>query len=151
MTTIREYAPSDWEAIQRIHDAGRQNELRLVGLEDAFLPLKIAAEREGLFEYPGIFVAEEDGRVVGFAACTEDELAWLYVDPTRARMGIGRSLTEYALRQFPEIRYIEALVGNAPAVALYQSVGFEITGTESGKMPGNVEFPVNVYVLERRQ
>lgn len=150
MVTVRKYDSSDWEAIQRIHDSGRQNELKLAGLEDAFLPLKVAAEREGLFEYPGIFVAEEEGVVVGFAACTEDELAWLYVDPARARKGIGRSLTEYALRQFPEIRYIEALVGNDPAVALYKSVGFEITGTESGKMPGNEEFPVKVYVLERR-
>lgn len=81
MITIRDYRPDDWEDIQRIHDAGRRNELKLAGLEDAFLPLSVAAEREGLFDHPGIFVAEEDGTAVGFAACTEGELAWLYVDP----------------------------------------------------------------------
>lgn len=75
MITIRDYRPDDWEDIQRIHDAGGRNELKLAGLEDAFLPLSVAAERERLFDYPGIFVAEEDGTAVGFAACTEDELA----------------------------------------------------------------------------
>ena len=151
MTVIRKYCPSDWDAIQRIHDAGRKNELKLAGLEDAFLPLEVAAQRGGLCDYPGIFVAEEEGIVVGFAACTEEELAWLYVDPACARRGIGRKLTGHVLRQFPEIRYIEALVGNEPARALYESFGFELTGTASGKMPGNEEFSVKVYLLERRQ
>lgn len=150
MITIRDYRPDDWEDIQRIHDAGRRNELKLAGLEDAFLPLSVAAEREGLFDYPGFFVAEENGTAVGFAACTEDELAWLYVDPDRARRGIERRLCEYALERFPEIRYIEALVGNEPARALYETLGFELTGTESGKMPGNEDFSVEVYLLERK-
>lgn len=150
MITIRDYRPDDWEDIQRIHDAGRRNELKLAGLEDAFLPLNVAAEREGLFDYPGIFVAEEDGTAVGFAACTEGELAWLYVDPDRARRGIGRRLCEYSLERFPEIRYIEALVGNEPARALYETLGFELTGTESGKMPGNEDFSVEVNLLERK-
>lgn len=115
---IRNYHPADWDSIQRAHDASRQMELTLAGLEDAFLPLKIAAEREALFDYPGIFVAEENGAVVGFAACTEEELAWLYVSPAHMRRGIGRQLMEFVLQQFPKIYYIEALVGNEPAKAL---------------------------------
>ena len=47
----------------------RTLELELAGLKDAFLPLEIAAKREGLFDYPGIFAAEENGSVIGFAAC----------------------------------------------------------------------------------
>ena len=31
----------------------------------------------------------------GFAACTEEELAWLYVDPEHMRRGIGRGLVEF--------------------------------------------------------
>lgn len=147
---IREYCPADWNSIQRIHDAGRRIELKLAGLEDAFLPLSIAAEREGLFDYPGIFVAEGDQGVVGFAACTAEELAWLYVDPLHFREGVGRKLTEFALRQFPRIQSIEALVGNEPARALYESFGFEVSKTVCGKMPGNEDFAVEVYLLERR-
>ena len=110
--TIRNYQVSDWNAIQKIHDESRKIELKLAGLEDAFLPLCI--------------------------------------DPAHMRRGIGKRLTAYAMQMFPEIHSIEVLVGNEPARALYESMGFEVTGIESGKMPGNEEFAVKVYLLERR-
>ena len=50
MLKIRAYEPEDWLAIQKAHDAARQQELALAGLPQAFLPLSIAAEREDLFE-----------------------------------------------------------------------------------------------------
>ena len=151
MVTIRKYAPDDWSSIERIHDEARKIELKLAGLEEAFLPLSIAAQREDLFEYPGIFVAEMEENVVGFAACTEDELAWLYVDPAYMRKGIGRALAEYALVAFPDICPIEALTGNEPAKALYESLGFKVVSIEKGQMPGNEEFTVEVYSFERKQ
>lgn len=148
---IRTYQEEDWDAIEKIHDSARKMELKLAGLEEAFLPLKIAAEREGLFDYPGLFVAEEEGnrKVVGFVACTEEELAWLYVDPACMRRGIGRKLSEHVLQKFPEIRYMEALKGNIPALSLYESLGFRVIGIEKGQMPGNEAFAVEVYSLER--
>ena len=150
MITIRDYRPSDWNAIEQIHDAARKIELHLAGLDAAFLPLRVAAEREGLLEYPGLFVAEWDGTVVGFAACSEDELAWLYVAPAHMRKGIGRSLIHYAVQQYPGIHELEVLVGNEPAKALYEQAGFEAAHTMEGKMPGNESFSVNVYVMTRR-
>ncbi len=150
MVTIRNYQPSDLEAIERIHDAARKIELHLAGLEAVFLSLRVAAEREGLFEYPGLFVAEQDGAIVGLAACTEDELAWLYVDPAHMRRGIGRSLVNYAVQKYPGIHELEVLVGNEPAKALYEQAGFEVAHTAAGKMPGNESFSVRVYVMTRR-
>lgn len=138
---IRNYRESDFDAIERIHDAGRRTELRLAGLEEAFLPLRIAAEREGLFEYPGLFVAEANGSVVGFAACSEDELAWLYVDVSLFRRGIGRQLAEYALKNFPGIHSIEALVGNEPAKCLYETWVSKLFGSFPEKCPGTKVFP----------
>lgn len=90
----RDYRPEDRQAIGAVHDAARKTELRLAGLEEAFLPLEIAGEREGLFAYPGLFVAEDGGRVRGFAACTEEELACLAVCGSRIhapghRPGLG--------------------------------------------------------------
>lgn len=149
MLAIRPYRPEDFPGIERVHDRARRVELRYAGLEDAFLPLRIAAEREDLFAYPGLFVAELGGEIAGFAACTQEELAWLYVDPAHARKGVGRALAEHALQRFPGIRRVEVLSGNAPAQALYARLGFVTAATERGRMPGNEAFSVQVDCMER--
>lgn len=150
MLAIRPYRPEDFPGIERVHDSARRVELRYAGLEDAFLPLRIAAEREDLFAYPGLFVAELGGEIAGFAACTQEELAWLYVDPAHFRKGVGRALAEHALQRFPGIRHVEVLSGNAPAQALYARLGFVTAATERGRMPGNEAFSVQVDCMERR-
>ncbi len=150
MLAIRPYRPEDFPGIERVHDRARRVELRYAGLEDAFLPLRIAAEREDLFAYPGLFVAELGGEIAGFAACTQEELAWLYVDPAHARKGVGRALAEHALQRFPGIRRVEVLSGNAPAQALYARLGFVTAAAERGRMPGNEAFSVQVDCMERR-
>lgn len=149
MLIIRPYRPEDFPGIERVHDRARRVELRYAGLEEAFLPLRIAAEREDLFAYPGLFVAELGGEIAGFAACTQEELAWLYVDPAHARKGVGRALAEHALQRFPGIRRVEVLSGNAPAKALYARLGFVTAATERGRMPGNEAFSVQVDCMER--
>lgn len=150
MLAIRPYRPEDFPGIERVHDRARRIELRYAGLEEAFLPLRIAAEREDLFAYPGLFVAELGGEIAGFAACTQEELAWLYVDPAHFRKGVGRALAEHALQRFPGIRHVEVLSGNAPAKALYARLGFVTAATERGRMPGNEAFSVQVDCMERR-
>lgn len=149
MLIIRPYRPEDFPGLERVHDRARRVELRYAGLEDAFLPLRIAAEREDLFAYPGLFVAELGGEIAGFAACTQEELAWLYVDPAHFRKGVGRALAEHALQRFPGIRRVEVLSGNAPAQALYARLGFVTAATERGRMPGNEAFSVQVDCMER--
>lgn len=144
---IRPYRDSDWPRLCAIHDAARRNELALAGLSDAFLPLEVAAGREGLFDY-ALRVAELDGQAAGFAAFTDDELAWLYVAPTLARRGVGRALVEHALAEMGRPVSIEVLAGNAPALALYESCGFCRAETLTGKMPANEDFSVTVHVLE---
>lgn len=149
MLAIRPYRPEDFPGIERVHDRARRVELRYAGLEEAFLPLRIAAEREDLFAYPGLFVAELGGEIAGFAACTQEELAWLYVDPAHFRKGVGRALAEHALQRFPGIWRVEVLSGNAPAKALYARLGFVTAATERGRMPGNEAFSVQVDCMER--
>ena len=145
--SIRPYQDSDWPRLCAIHDAARKNELALAGLSDAFLPLEVAAQREGLFDY-ALRVAELDGQAAGFAAFTDDELAWLYVDPALSRRGVGRALVEHVLSEMGRPVSIEVLSGNAPALALYESCGFCRTETLTGKMPGNESYSVTVHVLE---
>lgn len=145
---IRPYAPADLDAIGAVHDAARRVELRLAELEKAFLPLSVAAQREGLFDYM-IDVALYEGRVAGFAAYTSRELAWLYVLPALHRRGIGEALVRHAIARVPSLCEAEVLRGNLPARRLYEKCGFSLTETVSGVMPGNEDFPVTVWRMAR--
>ena len=147
---IRAYQPSDWPAVEGIHDAARKDELRLAGLDDAFVPLAQAASNEGLFDYR-VVVAQEDGQTAGFAAFSEDELAWLYVAPDKRRKGVGSGLIDYALSQINGDVTVEVLRGNEPALAAYRKAGFVLQETVSGQMPGNEAFRVTVHRLVFRR
>ena len=144
---VRPYRPSDWPRLTAIHDAARMQELRLAGLEDAFLPLETAAERENLFGYT-LQIAELAGEPAAFIAYTESEVAWLYVDPAFMRRGIGARLVRYMLDHTAARPVtLEVLAGNNPALALYRSQGFAEVETVTGSMPGNERLPVTVHVL----
>lgn len=143
---IRPYTQADWPWIAAAHDAARKLELHLAGLDDAFLPLAEAAEREGLFDYTILVAA--DAEVMGFVAFTEEELAWLYVNPAHHRKGIGRALAQAALVQMgPGPLSVEVLAGNVPALTLYRSLGFTQEEVVYGRMPGNEAFSVTVHCL----
>lgn len=146
---IRPYSPSDYHYICGIHDAARKIELSFASLGAAFLPFALAAEKENFFEYPHIDVAAVNNAVIAFNAYTEDELAWLYVSPSRMRKGIGRKLVAKALEAEPGIKHIEVLYGNEPARKLYESMGFYVQTTEEGVMPGNERYSVKVYSMCR--
>jgi len=147
---IRPYLTSDYGEIARIHDAARKTELSLAGLEDAFLPFSVAAEREDFFGYSHIDVAVWNNCIVGFSAYTSDELAWLYVSPAWTRRGIGRALVKHALENEPGIHTIEVLFGNEPARLLYESCGFCVCGILEGVMPGNESFAVKAYRMTKK-
>lgn len=146
VVVIRNYRQEDWPGLQRIHDAARQNELRLAGLEEAFLPLAVAAGREGLFDYT-LWVACLEGTPAGFSAFAENELAWLYVDPDLSRRGVGTRLVQDALEHLERPVTVEVLAGNDPARQLYERCGFRLIETVSGRMPGNECFSVICHIL----
>ena len=147
MIAVRPYEQRDWLRIEAIHDQARRQELALAGLEAAFVPLRIAAEREALFDY-ALLVAELDGETAGFAAFCPGELAWLYVDPAMMRRGVGKALAA-VLAQCEGTVTAEVLLGNLPAKCLYESMGFTVAQVLSGVMPGNETFPVSVWAMER--
>ena len=139
------YEPACWAGIVDVHDAARVEELRYAGLETAFLPLAVAAEREGLFDY-NVYVAKNGETVTGFVAFTDEELAWLYVHPAYQRQGIGRALAVYALSKMSaEEKCVEVLCWNEPARKLYLDIGFTQEELLHGHMPGNEEFEVSAW------
>jgi ribosomal protein S18 acetylase RimI-like enzyme len=146
--TIRPYSDADWDAIARIHDAARLDELRdAVGVE-AFLTLAQTAEGEGLFDGE-LWVAEADGAVAGFVALDDDEVTWLYVDPQRYRQGVGRALLRHALAAAGPRVEVTVLDGNPAALALYRSEGFTVTETRTGPLVGNEAFTATGHIMHR--
>lgn len=145
---IRRYEPGDWERLCAIHDRARVVELRGSVDPAAFLTLEQTANGEGLFDGE-VLVAEAGGAVAGFVAVSADEVTWLYVDPDRARRGIGRALLRHALTRCGPVATTTVLAGNAPALALYQAEGFVIAETTRGRLAGNEAFAATGHLLRR--
>jgi len=143
---IRKYLEKDWSRICHIHDLARLDELRGASLEDAFLPLEVAAKNENLFEYD-LLVAEHNGVVAGFIAYDQEEIAWLYVDPSLYRIGVGKALVNAVIEASSNAFTIEVLKGNSAALEFYQNIGFSVVDTLTGVMPGNEQFDVTVHEL----
>ncbi len=88
----------------------------------------------------GLFVAKENGRVIGFVGYGDrgeeapgvGEVFALYVLPEYFGKGVGRSLVEAALEQlkeYPEVR-LWVLKENKRAIRFYQKCGFCPDGEE---------------------
>ena len=149
MIQLRKYQPRDWDAIATIHDLARLDELSAsVGVE-AFLSLEQTAENEELFA-GDVWVAEDKNLVVGFVAIDNEMtwITWLYVLPDRYRQGIGRRLLRQAIANCKDIVYVSVLSGNDAALNLYQSQGFKIVETKTGKLSGNENFSATGHILQ---
>lgn len=146
---IRPYDPRDWDDISRIHDAARLDELRDAGFLGAYLDLASTYENEGLFD-DEVWVAEFDGRVAGFIAGSVGEaggeITWIYVDPQLYRRGIGRALVEHFTARAGGPVELEVLDGNR-ARAFYESLGFALESTKTGKLAGNEDFTATGHTL----
>lgn len=146
---IRKYQPKDWDEIATIHDRARLDELRAsVGVE-AFLSLAATAEDEELFAGE-VWVAEDNDLVVGFVAIDKEmtEITWLYVLSDRYRQGIGRKLLRHAIANCRSTVFVSVLSGNDAALNLYQSEGFKIVETKTGKLNGNEGFSATGHILQ---
>jgi GNAT superfamily N-acetyltransferase len=110
--------------------------------------LNNAGDREALLAHPdavelplhqieagGVFVAEVEGSVAGFAAILprddgDSELDALFVEPLIWRQGVGRALVEHCCcaAKSAGAAFLH-VVGNPHAEGFYISCGFRILGT----------------------
>jgi mycothiol synthase len=98
-----------------------------------------AAEREAWFDAAGFFVAERDGALIGFhwTKVHSGGIGEVYVvgvDPAAQGGGLGKALTLHGLHHLRNqglgdtILYVES--DNAPAVAVYDRLGFTVAETD---------------------
>jgi len=85
-------------------------------------------------EAGGVFIAEEDGSVMGFAAILarddgDSELDALFVEPKIWRQGVGRALVEHCCLA-AKVSGATAIhvVGNPHAEGFYEACGFKQVG-----------------------
>jgi hemoglobin len=133
--TIRVAIPADREALEalqwRASLSNAEDREALLAHPDAIeLPLS-------QIEAGGVFVAESEGSIGGFAAILsrEDgdaELDALFVEPDRWRQGIGRLLVEYCCASaMASNASAMRVIGNPHAEGFYVACGFHVLGTEA--------------------
>ena len=123
------------------------------------------AEAETYFLGAGIpaFVADVDGRVVGFYKLIPNHRdrgahvanASFMVDPACGGRGIGRALGLHCLQEARDRGYVAmqfnfVVSTNAPAVALWQSLGFGVIATLPGVFRHRTLGDVDAFVMFRR-
>jgi len=143
---LRKYKYSDWEAISKIHDEARLDELRGTVDLNAFIPLSTAAFNEGLFNGE-IIITEIENEVAGFIGFNNKTIDWLYVSPSHYKNGIGTALIEQALSKVKDEIRIAVLKNNLPALNLYRKMGFTEERTFKGPMIGAENFEAEGIAL----
>lgn len=117
-----------------------QVEADLIGL-DGFPPLLVSLD--ALAARPGTFYgAFREQRLLGAIEVeqlspTMLQISALVVDPDHFRRGVARRLLQFVLDDLPTIVLVSTSPANAPALALYRSMGFR--QTEPSASPHGVE------------
>lgn len=101
----------------------------VLGTHDFLLPEDFAYYKKHLHSYfehvklYGLF--DPEGQILGFMGVCDNQLEMLFVDNVCRRMGVGRSLLEYALQKLG-VRKVSVNEQNTQAVKFYIHLGFVI-------------------------
>jgi L-amino acid N-acyltransferase YncA len=138
---IRDAVEADLPAIVQIYNATVPTRMVTAELEPTRVEARLPWFREHSSEQYPFWVAESEGRVIGWldfkkflpraAYCGTVEIS-VYVDEKFRRRGVGQRLLEQAIARAPSLG-IAALVGlifghNEPSLKLFQRLGFERWG-----------------------
>ena len=129
---IRNATRSDIPRIFAIRGAVRENRLRD--------PSRVTVEQIRWFiDHPGLFVWEEDGKVVGFSAADprNGNIVALFMDEDYEGRGIGRALFERACDVLSAADCKRMWLTTWPgtrAERFYRKAGWRVTGSEDGNL-----------------
>ncbi len=126
--TLRPFKPTDLQAVQVL------DELAFDRLWRISLDTLTRSYNQSAYAT----VAEIDGKIIGYQISTQSSysahLARLAVDPKVQRQGIGvqlvRDLQDYFMRRRTRLVTVNTQSDNHSSLALYQKLGFTLTGEE---------------------
>jgi ribosomal protein S18 acetylase RimI-like enzyme len=130
---IRRARPADGAEVSRVFVAARDQMTYLPRIDDEHRPLL----GSWFIERGAIFVAEEDGVVVGFSGIKDGELTHLYVDPAAQNRGLGSALLEHAKAESADGLFLWVFQKNEGARRFYERHGFRLAELTDGS--GNME------------
>jgi GNAT superfamily N-acetyltransferase len=128
MSVVRMANSSDIPRLQEIRAIVRENVLRNPGL------VTLADYEAHIAGRGRTWVAEDDGRIVGFASADRETASiWaLFVDPGHAGRGHGRRLLDRAVAWLWDCGAQRIVLSTEPgsrAEAVYRAAGWIVTGT----------------------
>jgi GNAT superfamily N-acetyltransferase len=124
---IRRARPADHARVTEIRNSVKENVLRD--------PSRVTVADYKWFEQnPGVWLWEENGRILGFSAAdTRDGTIWaLFIDPAQEGRGIGRALFAKACDVLRKAGHTTASLTTDPgsrADRFYQRAGWKVIGT----------------------
>jgi GNAT superfamily N-acetyltransferase len=166
---IRRARPEDARPVAEVHVASWQHAYRGL-LPDDYLERLSVDDREAMWreafadpdQASGAFVAEIDGRIVGFASFGPSrdeeipertgEVPAIYVDPAVLGTGVGRELFEAATIALRDAGFARAtlwvLEANALARRFYEKAGWAWNGSVGTHLFDCANEPVVRYAVE---
>ena len=122
---IRPLTDTDVDTVIRVWTETKRDTYGFIELERSYTEADDAAFFRGhILPRCTIWIAVEDGAVLGFAALVGSYLDRLYVRPAAQRRGVGASLLARAIEASPDGLELHTHVENFKARAFYEKMGF---------------------------
>ena len=137
--------PGDVEAIVRLHGSIYSREFGFDSTFEAYVAAPLAAFARQISPRERIWIAEQDGRVVGSVAivsASDDiaQLRWFLVDPATRGSGLGTTLLREAVAFCRASGYRLVVLWTVSALAaagrLYRAAGFDKSEERPGRRWG---------------
>jgi|APSaa5957512576_1039674.scaffolds.fasta_scaffold163624_1 ribosomal protein S18 acetylase RimI-like enzyme len=145
---IRPYKNQDWEAVNKIYNLAKPDEMK--GSVDlrALIPLEDDKNNLKLFHDSRIIVVEERELILGFGGYRLNYISWLFVHPDHRRKGVGQMLLNQVLSRLAGTIKLNVAKNNIAAKKLYEKHGFKIEREFVGNFNG-FESQAMTLILEK--
>lgn len=122
---IRPLADTEVDAVIRVWTETKRDTYDFIELERSYTAADDAAFFRGhILPRCAIWIAVEDGDVLGFVALVGTYIDRLYVRPAAQRRGVGAALLARAIEASPGGLELHTHVQNSKARAFYEKMGF---------------------------